>query len=203
MLTAQRLSIRLQTSLLYRPLTSGRTPLAQARHVIALHSARRPSRRLYSSEPQKSSQESPRPGGERPPLHRTLRVFSSRNLTNARRLERLAAAWTDTPTKWYPLPVAVGALLLIVLQYRRTRRSEKEVQLDEHGHEVVRLKGPWQVSLAPRTSFRSSTSLHCRLLWRLSELKPYRPLLLTARRFTSSARCRSTPSLVSGGTSIH
>ncbi|KAH9920334.1 phosphatidylserine decarboxylase-domain-containing protein [Fomitopsis serialis] len=57
---------------------------------------------------------------------------------------RLSDAWTQTPTKWYPLPVAVGALLLIVLQYRRTRRSEKEVQLDEQG-QVVKLKGPWQV----------------------------------------------------------
>ncbi|TFY53210.1 hypothetical protein EVJ58_g9576 [Rhodofomes roseus] len=50
-----------------------------------------------------------------------------------------------TPTKWYPLPVAVGALLLIVLQYRRTRRSEKEVHVDEDGQGVVKLKGPWQV----------------------------------------------------------
>ena len=53
-------------------------------------------------------------------------------------------AWKDTPTKWYPLPVAVGALLLIVIQYRR-RYVEKEVHIDEEGREVVKLKGPWQV----------------------------------------------------------
>lgn len=53
-------------------------------------------------------------------------------------------AWTQTPTKWYPLPIAVGALLLVVIQYRR-RLGEKEVYVDDEGHEVVKLKGPWAV----------------------------------------------------------
>jgi len=57
---------------------------------------------------------------------------------------RLAKAWAETPTKWYPLPIAVGALLLIVMQYRK-RLPPKEVHVDEEGREVVRLKGPWQV----------------------------------------------------------
>lgn len=60
-------------------------------------------------------------------------------------LERLVNAWTQTPTKWYPLPIAVGALLLVVIQYRR-RLGEKEVYVDDEGHEVVKLKGPWTVS---------------------------------------------------------
>ena len=54
-------------------------------------------------------------------------------------------AWTETPTKWYPLPVAVGAFLLVVMQYRK-RRAEREVQVDEQGREILRLKGPWHVS---------------------------------------------------------
>lgn len=54
-------------------------------------------------------------------------------------------AWTQTPTKWYPLPIAVGALLLVALQYRRKSRRSKEVQLDENGMEIIKLKGPWQV----------------------------------------------------------
>ncbi|KAI0762502.1 phosphatidylserine decarboxylase [Fomes fomentarius] len=57
---------------------------------------------------------------------------------------RLVEAWQNTPTKWYPLPVAAGALLLIVLQYRK-RSTAREVVVDEHGHEVIRLKGPWHV----------------------------------------------------------
>ncbi|TFK48032.1 phosphatidylserine decarboxylase [Heliocybe sulcata] len=58
--------------------------------------------------------------------------------------ERLSAAWRDTPTKWYPLPLAVGALLLVAVDYRKNHLAT-EVHVDEHGNEVVRLKGPWQV----------------------------------------------------------
>jgi phosphatidylserine decarboxylase len=60
---------------------------------------------------------------------------------------KLLAAWTQTPTKWYPLPLAVGALLLVALQYRhKLARTEKQVHVDDKGHEVIKLKGPWQVS---------------------------------------------------------
>lgn len=55
------------------------------------------------------------------------------------------SAWTHTPTKWYPLPLAVGALLLVVIQYRKkAARAERELDVDEHGHEIIKLKGPWQ-----------------------------------------------------------
>jgi hypothetical protein len=49
--------------------------------------------------------------------------------------------------KWNPLPWFVGALLLVLIQYRR-HRLEKEVHVDEDGHEVIKLKGPWQVGNA-------------------------------------------------------
>jgi hypothetical protein len=58
--------------------------------------------------------------------------------------ERLSSAWRHTPMKWNPLPWFVGALLLVLIQYRR-HRTEKEVHVDEDGHEVIKLKGPWQV----------------------------------------------------------
>ena len=60
--------------------------------------------------------------------------------------ERLSTAWRHTPMKWNPLPWFVGALLLVVIQYRR-HYSEKEVHVDEDGHEVIKLKGPWQVGV--------------------------------------------------------
>lgn len=70
---------------------------------------------------------------------------------------KLMNAWTETPTKWYPLPLAVGALLLVAIQYRRkSKRAVKEVELDENGQEVITLKGPWQVS-NPLPSFPSPT----------------------------------------------
>ncbi|KAI6137302.1 phosphatidylserine decarboxylase-domain-containing protein [Pisolithus sp. B1] len=60
--------------------------------------------------------------------------------------KQFVSAWTRTPTKWYPLPLAVGALLLVMIQYRKkVARTEREVDVDEEGHEVIRLKGPWQV----------------------------------------------------------
>jgi phosphatidylserine decarboxylase len=63
-------------------------------------------------------------------------------------------AWTETPTKWYPLPLAVGALLLVAIQYRKkVRGSRKEVELDENGMEVIRLKGPWHVRIRELFSY--------------------------------------------------
>lgn len=48
--------------------------------------------------------------------------------------------------QWYPLPLAVGALLLVAIQYRKkARNASTEVHVDENGMEVIRLKGPWQV----------------------------------------------------------
>jgi phosphatidylserine decarboxylase len=59
---------------------------------------------------------------------------------------RIIASWNETPIKWYPLPIAVGALLLVAIQYRKkVRQAQKEVHVDEHGIEVVKLKGPWHV----------------------------------------------------------
>ncbi|OBZ79493.1 Phosphatidylserine decarboxylase proenzyme 1, mitochondrial [Grifola frondosa] len=72
--------------------------------------------------------------------------------------ERLANAWKETPTNWYPLPIAVGALLLVVLRYQH-KRAEKEVHVDEHGHEVVRLKGPWHVHVLGALPLRNLSRL--------------------------------------------
>ncbi|PCH33129.1 phosphatidylserine decarboxylase [Wolfiporia cocos MD-104 SS10] len=72
--------------------------------------------------------------------------------------QRLLSTWRETPTQWYPLPVALGALLLIVIQYRR-RVLEKEVHVDEGGHEVVRLKGPWTVHVLGALPLRNLSRL--------------------------------------------
>jgi phosphatidylserine decarboxylase len=67
---------------------------------------------------------------------------------------KLINAWTQTPTKWYPLPIAVGALLLVAIQYRKkSRRARKEVDVDEDGLEVIKLKGPWHVRILSNYSF--------------------------------------------------
>ncbi|KAI0319908.1 phosphatidylserine decarboxylase-domain-containing protein [Amylostereum chailletii] len=71
--------------------------------------------------------------------------------------ERAFDAWRHTPTKWYPLPWFVGALLLVLLQYKRT--LAKEVYVDEDGEEVIRLKGPWQVHIMGALPLRNLSRL--------------------------------------------
>ncbi|KAI0033647.1 phosphatidylserine decarboxylase-domain-containing protein [Vararia minispora EC-137] len=70
---------------------------------------------------------------------------------------RLVDAWRHTPTKWYPLPWFVGALLLVVVQYRRSAR--KEVAVDNDGGHVVRLMGPWQVHVLGALPLRNLSRL--------------------------------------------
>jgi phosphatidylserine decarboxylase len=64
---------------------------------------------------------------------------------------RLAHAWNSTPIKWYPIPIALGALVLVGVQYRKQLRDGhgmKVQQQDMDGAVVdVRGGGPWQVSL--------------------------------------------------------
>ena len=56
------------------------------------------------------------------------------------------------PTKWYSLPLAVGALLIVIWYQKRAARTEPEVDVDEEGHKVIRLKGPWHVCTNPTFS---------------------------------------------------
>ena len=69
-------------------------------------------------------------------------VYSpSGRLTNAWRVSTSSAS---AHAKWYPIPVALGALVLVFFRYKK-RMDSKEVHVDENGEEVVKLRGPWQV----------------------------------------------------------
>lgn len=154
-------------------LTKGKKPLYAASRVLNassasfsrcwVHSTNRTSalirtvknqglRRAYSTTtkggPESAGSGGPSPSGATLPLYRTPFLFFSKfPLLMAPFQGKLMSAWSDTPTKWYPLPIAVGALLLVAIQYRRkSRRASKEVELDENGEEVIKLRGPWQVS---------------------------------------------------------
>ncbi|THH10570.1 hypothetical protein EW145_g1225 [Phellinidium pouzarii] len=66
--------------------------------------------------------------------------------------QKLTDAWKNTPTKWYPLPVLVGALLLVALNFRKRQnrsspegQSEEPMHVDRDENDVVRLRGPLQV----------------------------------------------------------
>lgn len=55
-------------------------------------------------------------------------------------------AWKDTPTKWYPLPIGIGAVLIAFLSIKNRKFSdEPHVVFDGQS---MKLQGPWQVSLS-------------------------------------------------------
>ncbi|KZO99774.1 phosphatidylserine decarboxylase [Calocera viscosa TUFC12733] len=74
--------------------------------------------------------------------------------------QRLSHAWTSTPTRWYPLPLAVGALLLVAMTLKKEyyRAREAEVVMGEDG-EMVRLQGPWQVHVLGALPLRQLSRL--------------------------------------------
>lgn len=82
----------------------------------------------------------------------------------------MASAWKDTPTKWYPIPIALGAAVLLAVQYRKTRSTSPQVSSvgdrievtgdGEHGAAVqVKSSGPWQVRVLGALPLRSLSQL--------------------------------------------
>ena len=63
--------------------------------------------------------------------------------------EKLNRAWS-TPTKWYPIPIALGALVLLAVQFRKQQRESDDITVDAQREGAVvrssKLDGPWQVS---------------------------------------------------------
>lgn len=86
-------------------------------------------------------------------LHSFFRSSIPFNISHS---ARLAQTWRTTPTKWYPIPVLLGAFVLIGIQARRNYVQDKKALenggrtrggkiVDENGH-VVTMQGPWTVS---------------------------------------------------------
>ncbi|PWN48274.1 phosphatidylserine decarboxylase [Violaceomyces palustris] len=63
---------------------------------------------------------------------------------------RLSKAWKTTPTVWYPIPILLGAFVLLGVKARRDYLAEQGGNgkgakiVDENGH-VVKMQGPWTV----------------------------------------------------------
>ncbi|KAG9127435.1 phosphatidylserine decarboxylase 1 [Ceratobasidium sp. 392] len=78
---------------------------------------------------------------------------------------RLRDAWKNTPTKWYPLPVGVGAVLLAVIHYRRQHSGMLQTGMGDPGlvytgaGDAVRVSGPWQVHVLAALPLRSLSRL--------------------------------------------
>lgn len=69
---------------------------------------------------------------------------------NLRPTEKLSKSWTGTQIKWYPIPILLGAVVLVGVQARRNYVAERDGKgvgtkiVDENG-QVVRMQGPWTV----------------------------------------------------------
>ncbi|KAF8603760.1 phosphatidylserine decarboxylase [Ceratobasidium sp. AG-I] len=76
---------------------------------------------------------------------------------------RLRDAWKNTPTKWYPLPIGVGAVLLAVIQFRKQNpgliTGHGEGILYTGAGDAVRISGPWQVHVLAALPLRSLSRL--------------------------------------------
>lgn len=73
---------------------------------------------------------------------------------------RLVNAWYDTPTKWYPLHIGVGSLLLVSLHWRKRRQQALEdAENGENAPPAARIKGPWQVHVLGALPLRSASRL--------------------------------------------
>ncbi|CAE7224406.1 unnamed protein product [Rhizoctonia solani] len=76
---------------------------------------------------------------------------------------RLRDAWQNTPTKWYPLPIGVGAVLLAVIHYRHQHNLAANVGesgvLYTGAGDAVRISKPWQVHVLAALPLRSLSRL--------------------------------------------
>ncbi|CUA78175.1 phosphatidylserine decarboxylase [Rhizoctonia solani] len=76
---------------------------------------------------------------------------------------RLRDAWQNTPTKWYPLPIGVGAVLLAVIHYRHQHtlaaNAPEPGVLYTGAGDAVRISGPWQVHVLAALPLRSLSRL--------------------------------------------
>lgn len=75
--------------------------------------------------------------------------------------DKVSKAWS-TPTRWYSIPIGLGALVLLAVQFRKQSRGELEVESQGQEGAVVRSKrvdGPWQVRVLGALPLRSLSQL--------------------------------------------
>ncbi|WVO14410.1 phosphatidylserine decarboxylase [Cryptococcus depauperatus] len=77
--------------------------------------------------------------------------------------EKLAQV-RSTPIKWYPIPIALGALVLLAVQYRKQRREDIQVESQGEGGAIIKrsgkkVDGPWQVQVLGALPLRSLSQL--------------------------------------------
>ena len=142
-------SLRQSTTLVAGLRTSSRVhglPPNLARHVIFQSQSIRHNSSLRPDPSQKPlNVESNKPEDE---SIKGVHLYTTTLSAQADLLGKVSKAWS-TPTKWYPIPIALGALVLLAVQWRKQSKEDVlEVESQREGAVVRSRKvdGPWQVS---------------------------------------------------------
>ncbi|KAJ9480201.1 Phosphatidylserine decarboxylase proenzyme 1, mitochondrial [Pseudozyma hubeiensis] len=113
------------------------------------------SRRYYSRDPLQAEHEANTVRGNRAARSR-LEQHSRQDEQGKQKehqgsyKQKLSRSWSDTPIKWYPIPILLGAVVLVGVQARRNYVAEQNGKgvgtkiVDENG-QVVKMQGPWTV----------------------------------------------------------
>ncbi|KAK4056992.1 phosphatidylserine decarboxylase 1 [Microbotryomycetes sp. JL221] len=157
------------------PLTASsryrQTHHAHHQHRRHLHSTSN----LYRQQPPPSSQihnpaarpAAPEPGSSKETIEQQQQRLAAEQQqqeqeshTRGSFTQRLRQRWNSTETKWYPIPVSLGAAVLVGVSYYKQRRLDKQKQADGNNNNQIRVSGPWQVHVIGALPLRSISRLY-------------------------------------------
>ncbi|KAF6767597.1 Phosphatidylserine decarboxylase-related [Kalmanozyma brasiliensis GHG001] len=142
-------------------LLSRRVAIAQPLASSALVLARPPphicisSRRYYSRDPLQAEHEANTVRGNRAARSRIEEQARQDQQGKGKEnggsyQQKLSRSWFGTQIRWYPIPILLGAVVLVGVQARRNYNAEQNGRgvgtkiVDENG-QVVKMQGPWTV----------------------------------------------------------
>ena len=113
------------------------------------------SRRYYSRDPLQAEHEANTVRGNRAARSRSEEQARQHQEGQHKQqggsyMQKLSRSWSGTQIKWYPIPILLGAVVLIGVQARRNYVAERDGKgvgtkiVDENG-QVVKMQGPWTV----------------------------------------------------------
>lgn len=61
---------------------------------------------------------------------------------------RLRKRWSSTPVKWSPIPLSLGAAVLVALSFYKQQQATSSSDGRAVPENQIKVQGPWQVSCA-------------------------------------------------------
>ncbi|GAA5877153.1 hypothetical protein JCM1840_005672 [Sporobolomyces johnsonii] len=122
--------------------------------------ARARTQRLFSSSMRQRKEQKPLEGGIEAP---EAGPSSARNsagqgpATKESFTSRLRKRWSETPTKWSPIPLSLGAAVLVVVAFYKQASEKGKEPLPEG---AVSVQGPWQVHVIGALPLRTMSRIY-------------------------------------------